>query len=203
MSPRRGSPAHLTPFAPLLPATPSAAIRRATVACEFVPVFIGSAFKNKGVQPLLDGVVDYLPSPEEKENHALDLDKEEEQVKITCDADAPLVALAFKLEEGKFGQLTYMRVYQGTLKRGMNITNVNSGKKIKVPRIVRMHSDDMEDIESAGAGEVSRRREGRGALEVLLLSPLLRTPPQPRLSPCSASSAPAWTASRTAPSTTP
>mmetsp|Transcript_18927 Transcript_18927/g.38855 ORF Transcript_18927/g.38855 Transcript_18927/m.38855 type:complete len:728 (-) Transcript_18927:33-2216(-) len=131
-----------------------AAIRRATVACEFVPVFMGSAFKNKGVQPLLDGVVDYLPSPEEKENHALDLDKGEEQVKITCDADAPLVALAFKLEEGKFGQLTYMRVYQGTLKRGMNITNVNSGKKIKVPRIVRMHSDDMEDIESAGAGEV-------------------------------------------------
>ncbi|GMI14777.1 hypothetical protein TrVE_jg7333 [Triparma verrucosa] len=131
-----------------------AGIRRATVACNFVPVFMGSAFKNKGVQPLLNGVVDYLPSPDEKDNYALDLDDDEKEVKIKCNSDEPLVALAFKLEEGKFGQLTYMRVYQGSLKRGMNIINVNSGKKIKVPRIVRMHSDDMEDIESAGAGEV-------------------------------------------------
>jgi len=131
-----------------------AGIRRATIKCQFVPVFMGSAFKNKGVQPLLNGVIDYLPSPDEKDNFALDLDDEEKEVKIKVDSDEPLVALAFKLEEGKFGQLTYMRVYQGSLKRGMNIINVNSGKKIKVPRIVRMHSDELEDIEAAGSGEV-------------------------------------------------
>jgi len=131
-----------------------AGIRRATIACKFVPVFMGSAFKNKGVQPLLDGVLDYLPSPGEKENFALDLDDEEREVKVSCSSDDPLIALAFKLEEGKFGQLTYMRVYQGMLKKGMVVTNVNSGKKVKIPRLVRMHSDDMEEIDSAGAGEV-------------------------------------------------
>ena len=131
-----------------------AGIRRSTIKCEFVPVFMGSAFKNKGVQPLLDGVIDYLPAPHEKKNVALDLDNDEAEVEVTCSSTAPLIALAFKLEEGKFGQLTYMRVYQGTLKRGGFITNVNTGKKIKVPRIVRMHSDDMQEIEEAGAGEV-------------------------------------------------
>lgn len=131
-----------------------AGIRRSTIKCEFVPVFMGSAFKNKGVQPLLDGVVDYLPAPHEKRNVALDLDNDEAEVEVTCSSTDPLIALAFKLEEGKFGQLTYMRVYQGTLKRGGFITNVSTGKKIKVPRIVRMHSDDMEEIDEAGAGEV-------------------------------------------------
>ena len=134
--------------------TIKAAIRRSTIACTFVPVFMGSAFKNKGVQPLLDGVMDYLPAPEEKENFALDRTKDEEPVKVTCKDDDPLLALAFKLDETQYGQLTYMRVYQGSLKKGNYITNVNSGKKIKLARIVRMHSDDMEEIDGAGSGEV-------------------------------------------------
>ena len=130
------------------------AIRRQTLACKFVSVFMGSAFKNKGVQPLLDGVINYLPNPSEKENFALDRSKDEEPVAVTGNSDDPLLALAFKLEETNFGQLTYMRVYQGTLKKGNQIVNVNDGKKIKLARIVRMHSDDMEEIDEAGAGEV-------------------------------------------------
>jgi elongation factor G len=130
------------------------AIRRQTVLRKFVPVFMGSAFKNKGVQPLLDGVNRYLPSPREVENFALDQTKSEQQIALKCDADKPLVALAFKLEESKFGQLTYVRIYQGTLRKGMNVTNINSTKKTKVPRLVRMHSNEMEDVEVAGAGDV-------------------------------------------------
>jgi elongation factor G len=134
--------------------TLKAAIRRTTLSCTFVPVFMGSAFKNKGVQPLLDGVIDYLPEPHEKENFALDRSNNEEPVQVTAKKEDPLLALAFKLEETQFGQLTYMRIYQGMLKKGNQITNVNDGKKIKLARIVRMHSDDMEEIEEAGAGEV-------------------------------------------------
>uniref|UniRef100_A0A7S4N444 Tr-type G domain-containing protein n=1 Tax=Odontella aurita TaxID=265563 RepID=A0A7S4N444_9STRA len=132
-----------------------AAIRRQTVACAFVPVFMGSAFKNKGVQPLLDGVLDYLPEPVEKPNFALDRTKGEEKVPVTCKSEDSLLALAFKLEETPFGQLTYMRVYQGMLKKGEYIHNVNDGKKVKLNRIVRMHSDDMVEIDEAGAGEVA------------------------------------------------
>lgn len=131
-----------------------AAIRRQVISCSFVPVFMGSAFKNKGVQPLLDGVVSYLPEPIEKPNFALDRSKGEEQVPVTGKNEDPLLALAFKLEETPFGQLTYMRVYQGMLKKGEYITNVNDGKKVKLNRIVRMHSDEMEDVTEAGSGEV-------------------------------------------------
>ena len=129
-------------------------IRRATVAREFAPVFMGSAFKNRGVQLLLDGVVDYLPAPHEVENIALDLDKDEEEMKLSSDPKAPLVGLAFKLEEGRFGQLTYLRIYQGTIAKGNSIINTSSGKKLKVPRLVRMHSEEMEDVSSAKAGEI-------------------------------------------------
>lgn len=131
-----------------------AAIRKYTIERKFVPVFMGSAYKNKGVQLLLDGVTDYLPAPPEMPNVALDLDDGEKKVALTCDPDAPLVALAFKLEESRFGQLTYIRVYQGTLKKGVNVVNIKNGKKVKIPRIVRMHSDEMEDVESVGAGDV-------------------------------------------------
>jgi elongation factor G len=134
--------------------TLKAAIRRSVIACRFVPVFMGSAFKNKGVQPLLDGVVDYLPEPFEKLNHALDRSNKEEPVLLSAKHDDPLLALAFKLDETQFGQLTYMRVYQGHLAKGKTITNVNSGIKIKLSRIVRMHSNEMEDIAEASAGEV-------------------------------------------------
>jgi elongation factor G len=131
-----------------------AAIRRQTIARKFVPVFLGSAFKNKGVQLLLDGVNYYLPAPSQIDNKALNIDKDEQEVSLICSPSEPLVALAFKLEESKFGQLTYIRVYQGTLKKGMNIFNVNTGKKTKVPRLVRMHSNEMEDVDSVSAGDV-------------------------------------------------
>ncbi|KAL2234051.1 UNVERIFIED_CONTAM: Elongation factor G-2, mitochondrial [Sesamum indicum] len=130
------------------------AIRRATIARKFVPVFMGSAFKNKGVQPLLDGVLSYLPCPTEVSNYALDQSKNEEKVTLSGSPDGPLVALAFKLEEGRFGQLTYLRIYEGVIKKGDFIVNVNTGKKVKVPRLVRMHSNEMEDIQQAHAGQI-------------------------------------------------
>ncbi|XP_020582939.1 elongation factor G, mitochondrial [Phalaenopsis equestris] len=130
------------------------AIRRATVSRKFVPVYMGSAFKNKGVQPLLDGVVNFLPCPTEVENHALDQDQSEVKVRLSGNPAGPLVALAFKLEEGRFGQLTYLRIYEGIIKKGDFIININTGKKIKVPRLVRMHSNEMEDIQEAHAGQI-------------------------------------------------
>ncbi|CAI5724536.1 unnamed protein product [Peronospora destructor] len=130
------------------------AIRRATIAHKFVPVMMGSAFKNRGVQPMLDGVISYLPSPSEIENFALDQANSEARVSVPCSPEAPLLALAFKLEEGKFGQLTYMRVYSGTLKRGGFIYNMSGMKRIKVPRLVKMHSNEMEEVEEVGAGDV-------------------------------------------------
>lgn len=130
------------------------AIRRSTVARKFVPVFMGSAFKNKGVQPLLDGVLNYLPCPIEVSNYALDQTKDEEKVLLSGTPSGPLVALAFKLEEGRFGQLTYLRIYEGVIRKGDFIVNVNTRKKIKVPRLVRMHSNDMEDIQEAHAGQI-------------------------------------------------
>ncbi|NCN26236.1 elongation factor G [bacterium] len=131
------------------------AIRTATLSLNFTPVFVGTAFKNKGVQPLLDAVCRYLPSPDEVENKALDQKNEEKEVIVESDASKPFVGLAFKLEDGRYGQLTFMRVYQGTLAKGEFIFNINAGnKKIKVPRIVRMHADEMHDVESARAGDI-------------------------------------------------
>lgn len=135
-------------------ATLSAAIRRATLACKFFPVFMGSAYKNCGVQTLLDGVTAYLPSPTEVENTALDVANNEEPFVIPNSPSGPLAALAFKLEEGKYGQLTYVRVYSGTLRRGGTIVNVATGKKHKIPRLVRTHSDELEDVEEVQAGEI-------------------------------------------------
>ncbi|MBA3004558.1 MAG: elongation factor G [Desulfurivibrio sp.] len=130
------------------------AIRKGTLALEFTPVMMGTAYKNKGVQLLLDAVIDYLPCPTDVENFALDLDHEEAEVKVSNISSDPLLALAFKLEDGRYGQLTYVRTYQGTLKKGDSIVNVRTGKKAKVGRLVRMHSDDMEEIDEAGAGDI-------------------------------------------------
>lgn len=130
------------------------AIRRSVISLKFFPVFMGSAYKNKGVQLLLNGVVDFLPCPIEVSNYALDQKKKEEKVNLTGSPERPLVALAFKLEEGRFGQLTYLRIYEGVIRRGEMIVNSNTGKKVKVPRLVRMHADDMADIQEAGAGEI-------------------------------------------------
>lgn len=131
-----------------------AAIRKGTLSLQFVPVMHGSAYKNKGIQALLDGVGNYLPNPKEIENVALNVDKKEEKVVLESTDDKPLVMLAFKLEKSPYGQLTFMRIYQGTVKKGDLIFNVADGKKVKVPRLVRMHADDMEDIESASAGDI-------------------------------------------------
>ncbi len=130
------------------------AVRRGTLAEQFVPVFCGSAYKNKGIQPLLDGVVSYLPDPSEVKNFALDLDKNEEQVELSCDENKPCVSLGFKLEDGQYGQLTYVRVYQGCLKKGEELYNTRSRKKFKVGRLVRMNSASMEDISEGVPGDI-------------------------------------------------
>lgn len=132
-----------------------AAIRRATIARRFTPVLMGSALANKGVQPVLDAVVDYLPQPNEVLNTGLELaNHEEKPVKLVPSLTEAFVGLAFKLEEGKYGQLTYIRVYQGRLKKGGYMTHVKTGKKVKVSRLVRMHSNEMEDVDEIGAGEI-------------------------------------------------
>ncbi|MBQ7367862.1 MAG: elongation factor G [Spirochaetaceae bacterium] len=130
------------------------AVRKGTLAEQFVPVFCGSAYKNKGIQPLLDGVVSYLPDPSEVKNFALDLDKNEEQVELSCDENKPCVSLGFKLEDGQYGQLTYVRVYQGVLKKGEELYNTRSRKKFKVGRLVRMNSASMEDISEGVPGDI-------------------------------------------------
>ncbi len=133
-----------------------AAIRKGTLSQELTPVFMGSAYKNRGVQLLMNSAVRYLPDPTEVVNEAHALDKENGEVKfaVSNDPSDPLLSLAFKLEDGLYGQLTYIRVYQGTLNKGDTITNVRTGKRVKVGRLVRMHSDKMEDIEKAEAGDI-------------------------------------------------
>ena len=131
------------------------AVRKGTLTRKLTPVFLGSAYKNKGVQPLLDAVNQYLPCPADVENTALDLDHEEALVELLPDSSLPIVALAFKLEDGTYGQLTYVRVYQGTLAKGAVIVNTRTGKKVKIGRVVRMHADQMEDIEAATAGYIA------------------------------------------------
>ena len=131
-----------------------AAVRAGTLKEAFVPVFLGSAYKNKGIQPLLDAVTYYLPNPTEITNKALNLDKNEEPVVLTSNPDDPVVSLGFKLEDGKYGQLTYVRIYQGTLKKGGELYNTRSRKKFKVGRLVRMNSAEMEDITEGGPGDI-------------------------------------------------
>ncbi|MEA3240578.1 MAG: elongation factor G, partial [Pseudomonadota bacterium] len=121
---------------------------------EITPVFVGSAYKNKGIQPLLDAVNAILPSPVEIKNEALDLDKNEEPVTLSSEHTGPVVSLAFKLEDGPYGQLTYIRVYQGKLAKGDTVINVRTGKKVKIGRLVRMHASQMEEIEFLSAGYI-------------------------------------------------
>ena len=130
------------------------ATRTGTLGNELVPVYVGSAYKNKGVQPLLDAVKNYLPCPLDVKNEAMDLDKDEATVEIHPDPAKSPVALAFKLEDGQYGQLTYIRIYQGSIRKGADLFNVRTKRKFKVGRLVRMHADSMEDISEAGAGDI-------------------------------------------------
>ncbi len=130
------------------------AVRKATLAMEITPVLLGSAYRNKGIQTLLDAAINYLPSPSEVKNSALDLEKEEKKIELIADSSEAPVALAFKLEDGQYGQLTYIRIYQGSITKGIELYNVRSKKKFKVGRLIRMHSDSMEDIERAQCGDI-------------------------------------------------
>ena len=131
-----------------------AAIRKGTLAEQFVGVFCGSAHVNKGIQPLLDAVVRYLPAPNEVKNVALDLDNNEAEVELESVDNKPCVALGFKLDDGQYGQLTYTRIYQGKIKKGEELYNTRNKKKFKVGRLVRMNSAAMEDINEGCAGDI-------------------------------------------------
>ncbi|KAK5632742.1 hypothetical protein RRF57_008456 [Xylaria bambusicola] len=130
------------------------AIRRSTIALKFTPVMMGSALADKSIQPMLDAVCDYLPNPSDVKNIALDKSKGEAETSLVPYNSLPFVGLAFKLEENNYGQLTYIRVYQGTLKKGTYLFNSRNDKKVRIPRIVRMHSNEMEDVSEVGAGEI-------------------------------------------------
>jgi elongation factor G len=130
-------------------------IRKATIELKFVPVYCGSAYKNKGVQPMLDGVTRFLPDPTEVVNKAFErVGTTESEVVLETKNDLPMCSLAFKLEDGRFGQLTYLRIYQGKVSKGDSIYNARTQQKNKVGRLVRMHADKMEEIEEATAGDI-------------------------------------------------
>eukprot|EP01083_Nonionella_stella_P318776 1166906_1 len=139
-------------------------IRKYTISQQFLPCFVGSAYRNKGIQTLLDGVIDYLPSPLDRTHFAKDVnitDDEEKSnlVQLSTKKSDPVLFLAFKLEENQFGQLTWVRVYQGTLKKGATIQqnnglNARASKRVRLNRLVRLHSDEMQDISTAHAGDI-------------------------------------------------
>ncbi len=131
-----------------------ATIRKATIAQEITPVLLGSAYKNKGVQILLDAVVNYLPAPTDIENTAFDLDNDEKEIVLTSNPKDPTVALAFKLDNQTYGQLTYVRIYQGMIRKGDDLYNTRAKKRFKVGRLVRMLSDEMQELEVAYSGDI-------------------------------------------------
>ncbi|MDG2125936.1 MAG: elongation factor G, partial [Verrucomicrobiales bacterium] len=136
-------------------ATLKACIRKGTIKLDFFPTFCGSAFKNKGVQLVLNAVVDYLPSPTEvPAQPEVDLEGNETGEVATVDVNGPLRALAFKIMDDKYGALTFTRIYSGTLTKGTNILNTFTGKSERVGRIVAMHADSREEIETAHAGDI-------------------------------------------------
>jgi len=129
-------------------------IRQATINRDIVPLMMGSAFKNKGVQPLIDAVCRYLPSPLEAPSFARDNNNSGAEVKLECDPDKPLVAMAFKIVDETFGQLTYTRIYQGKVAKGQTYRNSRTNQNVRIGRIVKMHADDREDIPEALAGDI-------------------------------------------------
>ena len=129
-------------------------IREGTIAQQLCPVMVGSAYRNKGVQPLLDAICRYLSSPLDREIFAKDNNNGMAEIPLAADPDAPLVAMAFKLVEESFGQVTYMRIYQGTLSKGTFYFNARQRKRARISRILRVHADQKEDIDSASAGDI-------------------------------------------------
>ena len=130
-------------------------IRKGTIKLDFFPTYCGSAFKNKGMQLMLDAVVDFLPSPTEVEPQPeVDLEGNETGKKAIVDADRPLRALAFKIMDDRFGALTFIRIYSGKVEKGMTVLNTFTGKTERVGRIVEMHADDRVELDSAQAGDI-------------------------------------------------
>ncbi len=129
-------------------------LKDAVQSLDCTPVFLGSAFRNKGVQTLLDAIVRYLPSPLEREKTAMAFDDPETQIRVEPDGDADFVGMAFKLVDEAFGQLTFMRIYQGTVNKGDQIFNQRTGQKQRCSRILRMHADKREEIDAASAGDI-------------------------------------------------
>jgi elongation factor G len=133
-----------------------AALRKATIAGSVLPMLCGSAFKNKGVQPLLDAVVDFLPSPPDaKPIYGMDPNDDDKQIERKADDKEPFAALAFKIATDPYGNLTYFRVYSGTLEKGSYVYNARSGRKERIGRILRMHANHREDIDAIGAGDIA------------------------------------------------
>ncbi|XP_077275366.1 mitochondrial translation elongation factor G 1 isoform X2 [Temnothorax americanus] len=135
------------------------AVRRSCLKRKFTPVLVGTALKNKGIQPLLDAVINYLPNPGEVQNYALEEKSDDgESIKVLLDPSRddkkPFVGLAFKLEAGRFGQLTYFRCYQGMLRKSENLYNTRTRKKVRAQKLVRLHSDEMEDVTEVYAGDI-------------------------------------------------
>ncbi len=129
-------------------------IREATINRDIVPMMMGSAFKNKGVQPLMDAVCDFLPSPMDRSYFARDHDNAGTETPLASDPDAPLVAMVFKITDESFGQLSYVRVYQGRIVKGQQYRNARTNRVLRVGRIVRMHANDRTDINDAGPGDI-------------------------------------------------
>ena len=130
-------------------------IRKGTIALDFFPTYCGSAFKNKGVQLVLDAVVDYLPDPTEvAPQPEVDLEGNETGNFARVDADAPLRALAFKIMDDRYGALTFTRIYSGTLSKGDNVLNTFTGKTERIGRLVELHANSREEIDSAQAGDI-------------------------------------------------
>ncbi len=129
-------------------------VTRDAVLGGATPVYVGSAFKNKGVQPLLDAVIRYLPSPLDRDIKGSDPKDEEKKIELKPDPSEPFVGMAFKIVDDQFGQLTFMRVYQGTIVKGGTYVNQRTSRKERFSRLVRMHSDKREEIDTASAGDI-------------------------------------------------
>ena len=129
-------------------------VRQAVLAEQMTPVLLGTAYRNKGVQPLLDAVIRYLPSPRDVEAAALDCDDPQREIPLVADPNEPAVAMAFKIAEDPYGALTFLRVYQGRVVKGDTYYNQRSGRKERIGRLVRMHADQREEIDEAATGDI-------------------------------------------------